>query len=60
MWQYGFGFPRWCGGITYYADQVGLSKVLARVEEFHATHGKLWLPSVLLRDLAGSGGSFTG
>ncbi|MFT5181243.1 MAG: 3-hydroxyacyl-CoA dehydrogenase, partial [Alphaproteobacteria bacterium] len=60
MWQYGFGFPRWRGGIMYHADQVGLPKVLARVEEFHAAHGKLWQPSALLRDLAGSGGSFTG
>ncbi|MFT5489551.1 MAG: 3-hydroxyacyl-CoA dehydrogenase, partial [Alphaproteobacteria bacterium] len=48
------------GGIMYHADQVGLPKVLARVEEFHAAHGKLWQPSALLRDLAGSGGSFTG
>ncbi len=59
MWQYGFGFPRWRGGIMYHADQVGLSTVLARVEEFHAAHGKLWQPSALLRDLAASGGSFT-
>jgi len=34
--------------------------VLARVEEFHAVHGKPWQPSALLRDLAASGGSFTG
>jgi 3-hydroxyacyl-CoA dehydrogenase len=60
MWQYGFGFPRWRGGIMYHADRVGLPKVLARVEEFHAAHGKLWQPSALLRDLAASGGSFTG
>ena len=60
MWQYGFGFPRWRGGIMYHADRVGLPAVLARVEQFHAAHGKLWQPSALLRDLAASGGSFTG
>ena len=60
MWQYGFGFPRWRGGIMYHADRVGLPTVLARVEEFHTVHGKLWQPSALLRDLAGTGGSFTG
>jgi len=60
MWQYGFGFPRWRGGIMYHADRVGLPEVLARVEEFHAAHGKLWQPSALLCDLAASGGSFTG
>ena len=60
MWQYGFGFPRWRGGIMYHADQVGLPSVLARVEEFHGAHGKLWQPAGLLRDLAASGGSFTG
>ncbi|NNE84148.1 MAG: 3-hydroxyacyl-CoA dehydrogenase, partial [Alphaproteobacteria bacterium] len=60
MWQYGFGFPRWRGGIMYHADRVGLPTVLARIEEFHAAHGKLWEPSALLRDLVASGGSFTG
>ena len=60
MWQYGFGFPRWRGGIMYHADRVGLPQVLARVEEFHAAHGKPWQPAALLRDLAASGGSFTG
>lgn len=59
MWQYGFGFPRWRGGIMHHADVIGLPKVLARIEAFHAVHGKLWEPSALLRDLAGSGGSFT-
>jgi 3-hydroxyacyl-CoA dehydrogenase len=44
----------------YHADRVGLPEVLARVEEFHAAHGKLWRPSALLCDLAASGGSFTG
>ncbi len=60
MWQYGFGFPRWRGGIMYHADRVGLPEVLARVEEFHEAHGKLWEPSALLRELVASGGSFTG
>ena len=59
MWQYGFGFPRWRGGIMYHADIIGLSEVLDRIEEFHEIHGKLWQPSALLKELAQSGGSFT-
>jgi len=30
----GYGFPAWRGGPMFYADTVGLDKVLARVEEF--------------------------
>ena len=59
MWQYGFGFPRWRGGIMYHADKTGLPKVLQKVEEFHSVHGKLWKPSELLKNLVASGSSFT-
>lgn len=60
MWQYGFGFPAWRGGIMFHADSLGLDKVLARVEEFHARHGKLWEPAPLLVKLAREKGRFTG
>lgn len=59
MWLYGFGFPRWRGGIMYYADQVGLPNILSKIEGFHDAHGKLWAPADLLRKLAGEGGNFT-
>ncbi len=55
----GYGFPVWRGGPMFYADTVGLDKVLARVEEFGRVHGSdLWSPAPLLRRLAERGGKF--
>jgi 3-hydroxyacyl-CoA dehydrogenase len=59
MWLYGFGFPRWRGGIMFMADEIGLSEILGQVRAFEADHGKLWAPSPLLERLAAEGGSFT-
>jgi 3-hydroxyacyl-CoA dehydrogenase len=59
MWLYGFGYPRWRGGIMATADEIGLAKIHDRVKEFHAEHGKLWEPSPLLARLAEEGGAFT-
>jgi 3-hydroxyacyl-CoA dehydrogenase len=42
----------------FYADTVGLAKVLARLNEFLAVHGKSWQPSTLLERLAREGRSF--
>jgi 3-hydroxyacyl-CoA dehydrogenase len=56
---YGYGFPAWRGGPMFYADAVGLPKVLARVEEFEKRHGTdLWEPAPLLKRLASAGESF--
>ena len=54
----GYGFPAYRGGPMYYADALGLDRVLERVEEFHARHGHWWRPAPLLKELAGRGGSF--
>jgi 3-hydroxyacyl-CoA dehydrogenase len=54
----GYGFPAHRGGPMWYADTVGLEKVLARVEEFHRQHGELWEPAPLLKRLAVQGKSF--
>ena len=49
----GYGFPPWRGGPMFYADTVGLDKVLARIQEFEARHGSdLWSPAPLLKRLA--------
>ena len=55
----GYGFPAFRGGPMFYADTVGLDKVLERVEEFHERHGHWWKPAPLLRDLAEQGGTFS-
>ena len=54
----GYGFPAHRGGPMWYADTVGLKKVLARVEEFHREHGELWEPAPLLKQLAEQGKTF--
>ncbi|WP_181296044.1 3-hydroxyacyl-CoA dehydrogenase NAD-binding domain-containing protein [Pseudomonas sp. Q2-TVG4-2] len=55
----GYGFPAFRGGPMYYADSVGLDKVLARVRELHARCGDWWKPAPLLEKLAAEGRTFT-
>ena len=59
MWLYGFGYPRWHGGIMFTADEIGLAEIYEQVKAFHGEHGKLWEPSPLLERLAAEGGGFT-
>ena len=49
VYCYGFGFPRWRGGPMFFAETVGLRKVLARVEEYRARFGDHWEPAPLLQ-----------
>src|SRR5690242_3371070 len=55
----GYGYPAYRGGPMWYADTVGLPKVLARVQEFEKAHGALWTPAPLLKQLAESGKKFS-
>ncbi len=59
IYLYGYGFPAFRGGPMFYADTVGLGKVLARVEEFHSQHGHWWRPASLLKELAENRGTFS-
>jgi 3-hydroxyacyl-CoA dehydrogenase len=54
----GYGFPAYRGGPMWYADTVGLKKVYDRISEFHRTHGELWEPAPLLKQLAAEGRTF--
>jgi 3-hydroxyacyl-CoA dehydrogenase len=54
----GYGFPAHRGGPMWYADTVGLKKVLERVSEFHRQHGETWRPAPLLKRLAEQGKTF--
>jgi 3-hydroxyacyl-CoA dehydrogenase len=54
----GYGFPNWRGGPMFYADRVGLPRVLAAVEGFHREHGARWTPAPLLVRLAKDGSTF--
>lgn len=54
----GYGFPGYRGGPMWYADSVGLKKILQRIEEFHREHGELWEPAPLLRRLVEQNSTF--
>jgi len=58
MWLHGFGFPRYRGGLMFWADQIGVAEVHRQIEEWHQRYGARWKPANLLRELAQSGGSF--
>ena len=57
---HGYGFPRYRGGLMFYADTVGLDKVLETMQRFEAEDGDAMAPAPLLAKLAKEGGSFTG
>jgi 3-hydroxyacyl-CoA dehydrogenase len=59
VYMNGYGFPSWRGGPMFYADEIGLKQVLARIEEFRARHGDgLWAPARLLTELAAASRTF--
>jgi len=63
IYVYGYGFPIYRGGPMQYADEIGLPKILERMNYYKDTlgeHGKLWFtPSSLLEDLVATNQSFS-
>lgn len=57
VWLNGYGFPSERGGPMYYADQLGVKAVLARMEVL-AAEDPAFAPARTLRNLAADGGSF--
>jgi 3-hydroxyacyl-CoA dehydrogenase len=51
---HGYSFPRWRGGLMYYAQEYGLGRVLSDLETFALEDPVLWCPSPGLRRLAGA------
>jgi 3-hydroxyacyl-CoA dehydrogenase len=59
MWLGGFNFPRYRGGLMYWADQIGgPAEVYRQIQVWHQQYGARWAPSPYLRRLAESGTSF--
>ena len=57
----GYGFPAHRGGPMFYADTVGLDKVVAAIARFQqGYHGEQWTPAPLLLKLAQEGKRFNG
>ncbi|MFK3643804.1 3-hydroxyacyl-CoA dehydrogenase NAD-binding domain-containing protein [Pseudomonas protegens] len=55
---HGYGFPRYRGGPLKYADQYGLSQVLADIREFAEQDPLFWKASPLLEQLVERGKNF--
>jgi 3-hydroxyacyl-CoA dehydrogenase len=58
MWLNGFGFPRYRGGLMYWADGIGVAEVHRQIAGWHQRYGERWAPAALLRRLAETGTPF--
>ncbi len=54
----GYGWPVYRGGPMFYADQIGLDKVLAKMKEFQAQMGDAFKPSALLEKMVADNKKF--
>ena len=59
MWLGGFNFPRYRGGLMFWADQIGVDRIHQQIQAWHQRYGKRWEPAPLLAELAQSGRSFS-
>ena len=59
VWLHGYGFPAHRGGPMFYADQIGLDRVLEQIRLFRKRLGAdFWTPAPLLEELASAGRGF--
>jgi 3-hydroxyacyl-CoA dehydrogenase len=54
----GYGFPIWRGGPMFYANKLGLDKVIKKLNEFSAMDHNFWKPAPLIEKLAAEGQFF--
>ncbi|TDG19164.1 enoyl-CoA hydratase [Paraburkholderia silviterrae] len=62
VWTAGYGFPDHQGGLLFYADEIGIRTVVARLEAYARKLGNrfgYWTPANLLVQLASSGNRIT-
>ncbi|MCZ6507461.1 MAG: 3-hydroxyacyl-CoA dehydrogenase NAD-binding domain-containing protein, partial [Acidobacteria bacterium] len=52
VWVNGYGWPVYRGGPMFWADSIGLDKIVARMDDFKDEHGDHWEVAGLLRRLA--------
>ena len=58
VWINGYGWPVYTGGPMFWADTIGLPKVLAALKGFEAKMGEAFKPSALLEKLVAEGKGF--
>src|SRR5690606_8543331 len=60
VWINGYGFPVGKGGPMFWADLVGLKKIVERLDHWHGKTGKVvFKPAESLRQLAQTGSGFS-
>lgn len=52
---FGYGFPRWRGGLMHHADTLGAAHIVARLDALAEEDAVLWKASPMLRDCAERG-----
>ena len=60
VWLNGYGWPSYTSGPMFWADTVGLAKVVEGLERHQPNMDKSFRMSALLRDKAAAGGTFNG
>jgi 3-hydroxyacyl-CoA dehydrogenase len=58
VWINGYGWPVYTGGPMFWADTIGLPKVLAALKGYEAKMGEAFKPSALLEKLVAEGKGF--
>lgn len=56
----GYNWPVYTGGPMFWADTVGLDKIVSKLEEYEAEYGERFKPASILKTLASKGQKFTG
>jgi len=49
---FGYGFPRWRGGLMHYADSLGVDAIVSKLEALSQEDPVAWRISGLLRQCA--------
>ncbi len=52
---FGYGFPRWRGGLMHHADTVGLAGIVEKIRALEARDPVVWKLSPVLADCAATG-----
>ena len=60
IWINGYNWPAYRGGPMWWADHLGLPKVLDRLRELEAEYGAQWKPASLIVQLVADGKGFSG
>lgn len=58
VWTAGYGFPAWRGGPVFMADEIGLPRIVDRLDHYASVFGNAhghWTVTPLLRELADQG-----